>query len=139
MSDQKLFVLAITPMGPWLGTTTEENYTAWKSSNGALHLSDPRGLQIIPMYQQQTKFGVQIGNPYVADTHQKNLDVCPVAVELLGRITSDNAEGQDEVDDHKALFNNYTDAVTKWRAAMSNLTIADPSDISNLGNLRTVK
>jgi len=135
MEQQELFVLAITHIGPWLGTTTEENYAKWKKENIALHLDAPRSLQIIPMDDQGTKFGIQIGNPYMADTHQKKLDVFPIAVELLGELGV-GVDGETTVSDHQQLWGNYNDALIKWRAAMSGLTIAGPDAMNNLRPMR---
>ena len=129
--EQELFVLAITHIGPWLGVTTEENYTSWKNENIAMHLDAPRSLQIIPMDDTGAKFGIQIGNPYMADTHQRSLDVFPIAVELLGEVIVDD-NGSRTASDHQQLWGNYNDALIKWRAAMSGLTIAGPGAMNNL-------
>lgn len=133
MEEIKLFVLAITHIGPWLGMATKSEHENWKNKNCALHMEAPRGLQIIQMDEAGSKFGVQIGSPYMTDTYQNELDLHPIAVEVLGEVIN---AGQ-ECTDHKQLWGNYNDALTKWRAAKSNITIAGPGAMSNLKPMPT--
>ena len=130
---ENLFVMAITHMGMWLATVNVEDYDRWFTGNTALRLHDVRGFNLTP--EHGGAISVNIGQPYLGDTKQLEIDVHPIAVEILGDIeVIESADGtkSTECTGNKMLYNKSCETVMKWRAALSNITIAQPSDLTNM-------
>jgi hypothetical protein len=127
MFDAKeMFVYVMADGVTLLGRTGIIDIDRWKESGAAVCLNDPRGLQLRP--EGPNRVSVHIGPAYYGDTRQEKIYVRPTSLEVIGEI--DKLEDGTEVcSQSKGLFTNYSDAVVKWKAAMSNITIAKPGDL----------
>jgi len=123
-SDQ-LFVLLITGGGGsiWIGTTTRKAYNLWLYDRAALVIQYPRGF-MLQGDKDTRKITVNIGPPYIGDTPQTEVALFPMSVEIIGTV----ADGK-SCDGNNGMFQNYLDAVSKWRAALANIIIAGPGDM----------
>ena len=128
--SEQLFVL-VTLNGPisiWVGTVSKEAHDKWMYSQSALLIQYPRGF-IIKGDRATNTVMVNIGPPYIGDTPQTEIALFPISVEVIGTVIEDAASNSKSCSGNNGLFQNYLDAVNKWRAAMANIVMAGPGDI----------
>ena len=128
MEQQTLFVLATSQLGMWLGVVSTAEYEAWLGG-AALSMHGPRGFHMAPDEKRQ-RVELSIGPPYIGDSKQLKIALFPTAVEILGRI--ETVDGVKCCKDSQIRFQQYTEAMDKWRAAMSNIALPTPQDLQNL-------
>ena len=129
----QLFVLLITGGGNniWIGTTTRKAYNLWLYDRAALVIQYPRGF-ILQGDPNSKRIMVNIGPPYIGDTTQLEVALFPMSVEIIGTVTEDTEHNSKSCSGNNSLFQNYLDAVIKWRAALANIVTASPGDLSNI-------
>jgi hypothetical protein len=134
MSPITFFVLVTGPMGMWLGIVFEDDYNNWKTRGHALDIHDVRGLNMQPA--GTNRVAVNIGPPYPGDTKQLDITLFPYSVEIIGEIEIHN--NVKRCTGGPTLYNRYTEALDKWRAALANIHTATPADMAKLANMKNV-
>jgi len=125
----KLFVYLISAAGHWIGVTSRDEFDTWLTGN-ALILHDGRMLHFASDPRSQM-ISVTIGPLYIGDTAQEHIAVFPTSAEVIGQVSLDE-KNNESCDENNGLFVQYTEAITKWRAAQSNIQLATPADLSNI-------
>jgi len=129
-----IFILATTPMGIWIGRTLEAGLNTWKKTGQAMTMFDVRSM--VPQPDPRTnRVNIMIGSPYFTDSSQLEIAVRPISVETLGEITRDKS-GTEVCTDRQTLFAQYTEAITKWRASLANLTLASAADLTAINQAK---
>jgi hypothetical protein len=123
-------------MGMWLGLISKDEYNNWKERGHALDMHDVRGLNMQPIPGNPGKISVNIGPPYPGDTKQLEITIFPHSVEVIGEIEEE--AGVKICTGKPTLFNRYLEAISKWRAALSNIHTATPADLANLDKMKNV-
>jgi hypothetical protein len=129
--ESKLFVYVISGAGHWIGVVSSEEFRQWADQHAALVIHDGRGMHFNSDPRAQT-ISVTIGPLYIGDTAQSTVAIFPTSVEIIGKITEDN-DRNESCDGNNGLFMQYTEALQKWKASQSNITLASPADLSNIG------
>lgn len=127
MDNTELFVYMMAEGATFLGKIREGDFNEWKNNGSAIKVTDVRGLQLRP---EGNRVAVHIGPAYVGDTRQETVYIRPSTVEIVGELKNEDGIVQCLGQSRSSqMFQHYSDAVTKWRAAMSNITLARPSDM----------
>jgi len=136
MSPTVYFVFITCQFGIWLGWVEESEYNIWKTEKCALTLHDVRGYIFQPVPGSNDRMAVTIGPPYPGDTKQLEIALFPHSVEIIGEIRTE--KGVKICTGSPTLYTRYTEALDKWRAALSNIHTPTPSDIANLSKMKNV-
>jgi hypothetical protein len=125
----KIFLLVVPDSMPnvWLGVATTAEYATWRDGETALVMHDVRAIFVQPVGDGR-RVAMSIGSPYFGDTQQETLALFPTSVEVLGEVIADETNNESCIKNQR-LFQSYTDAVAKYRAALSGITLATPGDI----------
>jgi hypothetical protein len=136
MGPKMFFVLVTGPMGMWLGVVTEDDYNNWRLRGQALFLSEIRGLNLQPVSGSSNRIAVNIGPPYPGDTKQLEMALFPHSVEIIGEVKEE--KGVKICTGSPTLYNRYTEALGKWKAALANIHTATSADLKNLDKMKNV-
>lgn len=129
MEEVMFFVYVISDAGHWLGKVTAKAYENWKAGN-ALVLLDGRGLHFNSDPRAGT-VSVTIGPLYIGDTKQTEVAVFPVCVEIIGDINDDERA----CTGNNGLYQQYLEAIDKWKAALAGISLGTTADLNKLGNV----
>jgi hypothetical protein len=126
MSEIVYFVVAITHIGTWLAKMTHSDHENWRHNRTKAVLNDVRGLIIEP-HPDGKRVMVSIGDPYTLATATKEIIVDPIAIEIMGEV--EEVDGAVTCKTNAKLFSDYDHALSAWRAAQANITLAKASDM----------